>query len=321
MALPGAPTLSEDLRTRLATELAGRGPEYEPRTRNLRADGSPLYTNRLLLESSPYLQQHAHNPVNWRPWGDEAFAAAERLGRPVLVSIGYSTCHWCHVMEEESFDDPNTARFLNQHFVTIKVDRETRPDVDAIYMSAIQALGQRGGWPLNVWLTPDRKPFYAGTYFPPQPGPGRPDFMSVLHSIQKQYSDNPEEILRFSADLTERIRADLEGTATDVSRIPGADVMRLAADRYARVADPTWGGVGQQTKFPSRLPIRFLLRYQRRTGDSRALDMATLALDKMAAGGIYDHVGGGFHRYSTEVRWLVPHFEKMLYDNAQLSLA
>ena len=318
---PGAPAFGAPLRDRLEQVLASEGAGYVPRTRHKREDGSPLYSNRLLLEASPYLRQHAHNPVNWFPWGDEAFALAKQLDRPVLVSIGYSTCHWCHVMEEESFDDVETARFLNQHFIAIKVDREVRPDVDAIYMAAVVALTGRGGWPLNVWLTPDRRPFHGGTYFPPKDRRGRPGFVSVLRSLRDTYASDRGSVTRAAEALTREVRARLAGASGDSSVEPQAAALRRALSRYARAFDPRWGGIGTDQKFPSSLPIRLLLRLHRRTGDKGALDMAEKTLERMAAGGIHDQIGGGFHRYSTERSWLVPHFEKMLYDNALLVLA
>jgi uncharacterized protein YyaL (SSP411 family) len=320
-SLPGAPPLPAELRARLEKTLDAQAPDYEPRTRNLRPDGSPLYTNRLLLESSPYLRQHAHNPVNWYPWGEAAFAEARRLGRPLLVSIGYSTCHWCHVMEEESFDDPVVAEQLNAHFIAIKVDREVRPDVDAVYMSAAQALTGSGGWPLNVFVTPDRKPFYAGTYFPPEDRGRRPAFKTILARIQSAW-ENERARLDGTADrLAAAVRADLENVSADGSWAPDARPVDEAVRSYRNRFDSTWGGLGRGTKFPSSLPVRLLLRQHRRTGDALAREMALLTLEKMAAGGMRDHVGGGFHRYTTEPRWLVPHFEKMLYDNALLAMA
>ncbi|MEE9279114.1 MAG: thioredoxin domain-containing protein [Myxococcota bacterium] len=319
-ALPGAAPFAPELRKRLEWSLASRGADYLPRTANLRADGSPLYSNRLLLEASPYLQQHAHNPVNWYPWGDEAFEAARRLERPVLISIGYSTCHWCHVMEEESFDVVEVARFLNAHFIAIKVDREIRPDVDAVYMAAIHALSGRGGWPLNVWVTPDRRPFFAGTYFPPEDRQGRPGFLRVLRSIQQQYAEAPERLARIGDRLAAAIARNLEGDRVTRSGAPSWEPLEQAWAYYAQQADWTYGGLGTATKFPATLPIRLLLRYHRRTGDPKPLELATVTLERMAAGGVYDQVGGGFHRYSTDPRWLVPHFEKMLYDNALLAI-
>jgi uncharacterized protein YyaL (SSP411 family) len=320
-ALPGAPPLPADLRARLAAALASRGADYEPRTRQRGPDGSPLYTNRLLLEPSPYLQQHAHNPVDWYPWGDEAFAEARRSGRPVLVSIGYSTCHWCHVMEEESFDDPAAARTLNERFVAVKVDRELRPDVDSVYMTVAHALNGSGGWPLNVFLTPDREPFYAGTYFPPEGRGGRPGFAQLLRSLHDVYEREPDRVSQAARRLSERVRAELAGPSATSTRLPRPEVLERAAALYGQRVDRVWGGIGERQKFPSRVPIRFFLRYHQRTGDRLALELAVLTLEKMASGGIHDQIGGGFHRYTVDPRWLVPHFEKMLYDNAQLALA
>jgi uncharacterized protein YyaL (SSP411 family) len=319
-ALPGAPPLPESVRDELARALRERGAGYLPRTEHLRDDGSPVYTNRLLLETSPYLGQHAHNPVDWRPWGDEAFADAKQRGVPVLVSIGYSTCHWCHVMEEESFDNVDTARLLNQKFVAIKVDREMRPDVDQIYMSAVHAMGKSGGWPLNVFLTPDRKPFYGGTYFPPVERQGRPSFRNVLTMLSDEYAKDPARLATFGERLEGAIREGLESANATASKIPEVASLGRAARQTTGRIDREWGGVGQRTKFPSSVPLRFLLRHHRRTGDAAALELAVLTLERMAHGGIYDHVGGGFHRYATDRRWLIPHFEKMLYDNALLAV-
>jgi hypothetical protein len=243
-ALPGAPPLPDALRATLSSALDERGDGYVPRSRHRRKDGSPLYSNRLLLEKSPYLQQHAHNPVNWYPWGDQAFADAKRLGRPVLVSIGYSTCHWCHVMEEETFDEVEAARYLNEHFIAIKVDREARPDVDEIYMTALHAMNQRGGWPLNVWLTPDRKPFFGGTYFPPKDRAGRPSFVSVLRKIHQRYSEQPELIQQSANTLTKALQAELEGNAADSSQTIGPAVLDNALTAYSERADRAWGGIG-----------------------------------------------------------------------------
>jgi len=320
-SLPGAPAFPAELRARLASALAARASKNPPRTRNRREDDSPLFTNRLLLESSPYLQQHAHNPVNWYSWGDEAFEEAKQLDRPVFLSIGYSTCHWCHVMEDESFDEPEIARILNEHFVAIKVDRELRPDVDAIYMSAVQAMTGSGGWPLSVWLTPERKPFYGGTYFPPRDrGPHR-GFATVLEAIHRHYAQERGQLEKVADQLTGFIKQDLEAAPATATQPPGDEVLKLAKSAYARKADRDRGGLLGQMKFPATFPIRFLLRFHRRTGDPEALQLATLTLERMAAGGIHDQIGGGFHRYSTDPHWLVPHFEKMLYDNALLALA
>ncbi|MFQ5766682.1 MAG: thioredoxin domain-containing protein [Acidobacteriota bacterium] len=325
-ALPGAQPLGEDLRLQLAKRLAAAGSTYVPRTRHLHEDGSPLYSNRLFLESSPYLRQHSHNPVNWYPWGDEAFETARRLKRPVLLSIGYSTCHWCHVMEEESFEDVEIATVINQLYIPIKVDREVRPDVDAIYMRAVQTMnGGHGGWPLNAWLTPDREPFYGGTYFPARDGDrgARQGFLTLLKGISEIYQSQPEKILKATSRITQAVRQGLEQQSGDggADSMPGVAVLNRAQSFFASHFDAVEGGVGRAPKFPSSLPVRFLLRYHRRTGDARALEMATLTLTKMARGGICDQVGGGFHRYSTDQRWLVPHFEKMLYENALLAMA
>ncbi len=320
--LPGAIAPSPALVEQLRSAWNERPPDYRPRTRHLNADGTPKYTNRLFASSSPYLLQHAHNPVDWYPWGDEAFAAAKRLGRPVLLSVGYSTCHWCHVMEEESFEDEEIARYLNEHYVAIKVDREERPDVDAIYMSAVQTLTGGGGWPMTVWLTPDRQPFYGGTYFPPRDGArgSGAGFLTVLRKVEAAYREQPDRVAEAATSLAAKIRADLAGAPAS-GDLPGPAVLHEAATLYRRGFDERDGGMRRAPKFPSNLPIRFLLRYQRRSGDAESLRMAVLTLEHMSAGGICDQVGGGFHRYSTDAQWLVPHFEKMLYDNALLARA
>jgi uncharacterized protein YyaL (SSP411 family) len=302
-----------------------RGPDYQPRTHHLQPDGSPKYANRLLLESSPYLLQHAHNPVNWYAWGDEAFEDARRLGRPVFLSVGYSTCHWCHVMEEESFESEEIAAVLNDLYIPVKVDREERPDVDAIYMSAVQALTGSGGWPMSVWLTPDREPFFGGTYFPPRDGArgARFGFHTVLTEIARTYREDADRVRRATGSLTEAVKQQMEGRPppADAAEPPDAEPILTALDTYKRLYDPRHGGLRRAPKFPSNIPVRLLLRIHRRTGDVQALEMATQTLEKMAAGGLYDQLGGGFHRYSTDERWLVPHFEKMLYDNALLAVA
>jgi uncharacterized protein YyaL (SSP411 family) len=318
-AQPAAPAFSASLRAKLEAALLARGSDYEARTRHLSEDGRPLFTNRLLLEKSPYLQQHAHNPVNWFPWGPEAFAEARRLGRPVLVSIGYSTCHWCHVMEEESFDTIETAKIMNSHFIAIKVDREARPDIDSIYMSAIHAMGERGGWPLNMFVTAEGKPFYGGTYFPPMARGGRTGFKDVLLQVSEAYVDRNEELMDMADAITTRLKSQLGGHVGRQSAVFGSPQLAASLAFVKRVADRKWGGVGHGTKFPSSLPIELLLRESRRTGDEEARALALLTLDKMAEGGIHDHLGGGFHRYATDSRWLVPHFEKMLYDNALIA--
>jgi hypothetical protein len=320
--LPGAPAPSAALVRALKERWEARPRGYKPRSKHLNEDGTPKYTNRLFLSSSPYLLQHAHNPVNWYPWGDEAFETAKTLGRPVLLSVGYSTCHWCHVMEEESFEDEEIARVLNEHYVAIKVDREERPDVDSIYMSAVHALAGRGGWPMTVWLTPDRKPFYGGTYFPARDGDrgSRVGFLTLLTKVKDAYHERADQVAQSANALATRIQESL-APAAGADDLPGVDVLRTAMKSYERRFDDVNGGSQGAPKFPSNISNRFLLRYHRRADSQRALDMATRTLDRMAAGGIYDQVGGGFHRYATDARWLVPHFEKMLYDNALLAIA
>ena len=295
-----------------------RGDAYRPRTRHLDDQGRAIYTNRLFLESSPYLLQHAHNPVDWYSWGDEAFDTARRLDRPVLLSVGYSTCHWCHVMEEESFEDEEIARYINDNYIAIKVDREERPDVDAIYMSAVQAITGRGGWPMTVWLTPDREPFYGGTYFPARDGDrGSPvGFLTLLKKIRASYDNKRELVARSAGELARTVRQMLAPAAA--GRLPMDGVLDRAVSSSKTRFDAVHGGIAGAPKFPSSLPVRLLLRHHRRTGDPDSLNMAALTLEKMAAGGMNDQVGGGFHRYSTDAQWLVPHFEKMLYDNALL---
>lgn len=318
---PGALPFSASLQATLAKKLQEMGADYVPRTKNLDKDGSPTYSNRLLLEASPYLQQHAHNPVNWHPWGDEAFTEARERGVPVFVSIGYSTCHWCHVMEEESFDDPEVAEFLNAHFVAIKVDREARPDIDAVYLGAVEAMGISGGWPLNLWVNPDRTPFYGGTYFPPRSQRGRPGFKEMLAQISEQYTKDPKRFQAHAKAVAKELTLRLSGNASQASSSPTAASLASAAQIYSERFDPDWGGLRGRMKFPSSLPLPLLLRWHEKSGDQKSLAMVTKTLDAMATGGIRDHLGGGFHRYSTDERWVVPHFEKMLYDQALISLA
>ena len=325
---PGAPPYGEALRRALGEALASRQAApggYAPRTHHFVDDAhrAPRYTNRLVLETSPYLLQHAHNPVDWRPWGDEAFEEARRLGRPVFLSVGYATCHWCHVMEGESFEDEEIAAFMNAHYVCIKVDREERPDVDAVYMAAVQALTQSGGWPMSVWLTPDREPFFGGTYFPPRDGVrgARRGFLWLLGEVHRSYLEDRERVGRAAAALVAAVREQMEPPAAPDAGTPAATLVGDTVAVFERVFDAREGGLRRAPKFPSNLPIRLLLRHHRRTGDADALAMATLTLEKMAGGGMYDQIGGGFHRYSTDAEWLVPHFEKMLYDNALLAVA
>jgi uncharacterized protein YyaL (SSP411 family) len=279
--------------------------------------GPARFTNRLAEESSPYLRQHAHNPVDWYPWGPEALGRATQLDRPIFLSIGYSACHWCHVMEHESFENEEIARILNDSFVSIKVDREERPDLDQIYMTAVQALSGQGGWPLSAFLTPDCKPFTGGTYFPPDERYGRPGFKRVLLTIVDWWKNRRTDIEQGAAQVTQIIRgsSELPGSGNEL----GEQTLRRAVDGLARSFDPQYGGFGQAPKFPRPMDIRLLLRAWKRFGDDHALHMARTTLDRMAMGGIYDHLGGGFARYSTDERWFVPHFEKMLYDNALLA--
>ncbi len=287
-------------------------------TEVLPSDGKHAHTNRLIHETSPYLLQHAHNPVDWYPWGPEALARANEEGKPVFLSIGYSTCHWCHVMESESFEDEATAALLNEHFIAIKVDREERPDVDATYMKAVQMLTGSGGWPLTVFLTPEGKPFYGGTYFPPKSMYGRPSFTQVLLAITEAWRDRRDELLESSQKISEGLR-NLAGAGA-----PGQlsqEILEKAFHQLSGEFDPVYGGFGRAPKFPQPSTLMMLLNYWCRTGEEQALTMVTKTLDAMAAGGIYDHLGGGFHRYSTDAQWLVPHFEKMLYDQALLSKA
>jgi len=318
--LPGEPQLPEELAVHLQQALGAKGASYKPRTKH-RQGQLPDFTNRLILETSPYLLQHAHNPVNWYPWGNEAFDDARRLGRPVFLSIGYATCHWCHVMEEESFEDVQIAAVLNQNYICIKVDREERPDVDAVYMSALQRLKGGGGWPMSVWLNAEREPFFAGTYFPPRDGVRgvQRGFLSMLRDIHDTFVKQPDHVKEASEALVEALKQDMEGsTPTSKGELPTAKAITNTLDYFRRSFDPEHGGLRRVPKFPSNLPVRLMLRYHRRTRDEKFLNMATLTLQKMAAGGMYDQVGGGFHRYSTDATWLVPHFEKMLYDNALL---
>ena len=272
------------------------------------------FTNHLLHETSPYLRQHAHNPVDWYPWGPEALARARQLDRPIFLSIGYSACHWCHVMEHESFENEEIARILNEHFVSIKVDREERPDLDQIYMASVQMLTGQGGWPMSVFLTPDLRPFFGGTYFPPEDKYGRRGFRSLLLLLADAWQTRRDEINRAAEDITTHLQS--FGQLPHAEGELGPDLLQRAAEGLARAFDSTHGGFGQAPKFLHTMDLRVLLRAWKRFGDNHALHMVRLTLDRMAMGGIYDHLGGGFARYSTDARWLVPHFEKMLYDNA-----
>jgi len=274
------------------------------------------HTNHLINETSPYLLQHAHNPVDWYPWGEEAFAKAKAEDKPVLVSIGYSACHWCHVMEHESFEDEETARVMNEHFVNIKVDMEERPDVDQIYMTFVQLTTGRGGWPMNVFMTADKLPFFGGTYFPPVSRYNMPGFMQILVSVAEAYRDKRDELMHSANDILGEMR---RVGLSEFSPV-GLSVEQLdtAFNSFARTFDAVNGGFGGAPKFPPSMSLEFLLRYYKRTGNENALDIVKKTAGKMAYGGICDQLGGGFHRYAVDSIWLVPHFEKMLYDNAQL---
>jgi len=273
--------------------------------------------NRLIHETSPYLLQHAYNPVDWYPWGEAALALARQSDRPIMLSIGYSACHWCHVMERESFEDDATARLMNSLYVNIKVDREERPDLDSVYMQAVQSLTGHGGWPMTVFLLPDGTPFYGGTYFPPERRHGMPAFRDVLTSVANAYRTQRADVLQSGKQLREMI-APANLAPADASGL-SLDVLRAAESAYAKTFDDVEGGFGRAPKFPQPANLEALLRIWRHTANPATLQMATLTLDRMAQGGMYDHLGGGFHRYSVDAVWLVPHFEKMLYDNAQLA--
>ncbi|MFQ3619979.1 MAG: thioredoxin domain-containing protein [Spirochaetales bacterium] len=273
--------------------------------------------NRLIHSTSPYLLQHAHNPVDWYPWGEEAFHRAKAEDKPVFLSIGYAACHWCHVMEKESFEDVEIARLLNTHFVSIKVDREERPDLDAIYMEAVQAISGRGGWPMSVFLTPSGLPFYAGTYFPPEDRWQIPSFRRVLVSVAEAYTTRKKELFQFGEQLVQQLQVHLqEQNYRESGSVLRAEILSKAFTSLQSEYDPEWGGFGEAPKFPNPALLKFLLQY----GTSiSSLETVVTTLTSMARGGIFDQVGGGFHRYSVDRRWLVPHFEKMLYDNALLA--
>jgi uncharacterized protein YyaL (SSP411 family) len=279
------------------------------------AEGAPRHTNRLLNETSPYLLQHAHNPVDWFPWGPDALARAKLLDRPVFLSIGYAACHWCHVMERESFEDEATAAYLNSHFIAIKVDREERPDLDQVYMGAVQAMTGGGGWPMSIFLTPEGRPFYGGTYFPKAPGHGLPSFRQVLEGVDTAWREQRAELEQAGARLVGQLAAQARNAAGPA---PQPDLLDTAVTLIERSFDARNGGWGGAPKFPQPMTIEFLLR-RAAAGDRRALPLAARTLDRMADGGLRDQLGGGFHRYATDAIWLVPHFEQMLYDNAQLA--
>jgi uncharacterized protein YyaL (SSP411 family) len=284
---------------------------------------STRFTNRLAKETSPYLLQHAHNPVNWYPWGEEALDRAKAEDKPVLVSIGYAACHWCHVMERESFENEATAAIMNEHFINIKIDREERPDLDHIYMDALQTISGSGGWPLNIFLTPDAKPFYGGTYFPPVRAFNRPSWQETLLGVQQAWKDRKHELLAQAENLTAHLQQSNSfgvNVTEDDSLVSSASLSQIAATMLQQ-ADTTWGGFGKAPKFPQTFSILFLLRHYHFTKEDASLRQALLSLDKMMQGGLFDQLGGGFARYATDTEWLAPHFEKMLYDNALLIVA
>src|SRR5687767_15184764 len=272
--------------------------------------------NALAQETSPYLRQHQHNPVDWLPWGPEALGRAHEEDKPLLLSIGYSACHWCHVMERESFEDEATARLMNELFVSVKVDREERPDVDAIYMQAVQAMTGHGGWPMTTFLTPDLVPFWGGTYFPPEDRHGIPSFTRVLHAVADAYRNRPDDIARVAASMREMYSMSREKARS--SGTLSADQLDRAMRRLLSQYDSVDGGFGSAPKFPQSMAMEFLLQRWARTGNEAALEAARHSFLAMARGGIHDQIGGGFARYSVDAQWLVPHFEKMLYDNALL---
>jgi uncharacterized protein len=276
----------------------------------------PKHTNKLIRETSPYLLQHAHNPVDWYPWGEEAFHKAKSENKPVLLSIGYSACHWCHVMEHESFENEKIAALMNELFVNIKVDREERPDLDEIYMNAVQMLTGRGGWPMTMFLTPDRKPFYGGTYFPPEDRLGMPGFPRILLGVSQVYRERPEDVEKSVSQILGALERMSESQQTGKNF--STSIIVDGAEKVARAYDSDNGGLGQAPKFPNAGVYELFLRHHARSKNERFLEMVVHTLTKMAQGGIYDHLGGGFHRYSVDAKWLVPHFEKMLYDNGQL---
>ena len=279
---------------------------------------TPEKHNRLIHEKSPYLLQHADNPVDWYPWGDEAFETARREGKPIFLSIGYSSCHWCHVMEHESFEDEQVAALMNDAFVSIKVDREERPDIDQVYMAAAHRMVGRGGWPLTIIMTPDKEPFYAATYIPKEDRFGRAGLLTLVPMIKERWETDQDELVNLAGQITRALQeTSPDATGEELTE----STLQLAYEQLARRFDPQNGGFGTLPKFPTPHNLLFLLRYWRRTGDELALEMVEKTLQAMRRGGVYDHVGFGFHRYSTDARWLLPHFEKMLYDQAMLAMA
>ena len=286
-------------------------------------NANPSFTNALIQETSPYLLQHAHNPVQWIPWSDTLFEQATQQNKPILLSIGYAACHWCHVMERESFESETVAEYMNAHFINVKVDREERPDVDHLYMDALQAMTGSGGWPLNIFLLPNGKPFYGGTYFPPIAMQNRASWMEVLKGVKNAFENNHEKIVEQATQLSNHlVQANikmLEKEGDEIEQFEAnKEELELMANRILLSADTQWGGFGAAPKFPQTFALQLLLRNYHVSNNQASLYQATLSLDKMIQGGIYDHIGGGFSRYSTDAQWQAPHFEKMLYDNALL---
>ena len=310
-ALPGLEPFPEQLNTRLIGDYQAKGSDYKPRTHHLHPNGTPKFINRLIFEASPYLLQHAHNPVNWYAWGPEALEIAKAEGKIILLSIGYSTCYWCHVMEEESYENEHVAEVLNRDFIAIKVDREERPDLDKIHMDAVVAMRGHGGWPLNVFLTPDLEPFWGGSYFQKE------QFLDILGQVRVVWGEEPEKIEQSGSQLSQYLKR--QNQLVKGSVVLDEKVLKAAYDSLASSFEGEFGGFGWAPKFPPSMRLQLLLRIAHRTKEPMALEMVEKTLDHMARGGIYDHLGGGFHRYSTDERWLVPHFEKMLYDNASLT--
>jgi len=309
--LPGAAPFSDSLMVSLQESLIGKGNQYHPRTKHLDKNGQPKYTNRLIFEDSPYLLQHAHNPVDWYSWGDEAFARSRKENKPVFLSIGYSTCHWCHVMEKESFEDIEIARYLNEHFISIKVDRERRPDVDELYMTALMLIKGQGGWPMSSFLLSDRLPFFAGTYFPPD------TFLSLLKEINQAWEKQQDNIVEYAENIKEAVQQIMQ-VHSDIKTFDD-DITQRAVTEILQAYDSVYGGFGGPPKFPNESLLFLLLQMVQRQHHEEALIAIEHTLTMMARGGIYDQVGGGFHRYATDANWLVPHFEKMLYNQANLA--
>ncbi len=319
IALPGTAPRTPQLASELDAAALRQADEPAIRAHHVNAQGEAQFVNRLILETSPYLLQHAHNPVDWYPWGDDAFERARIESKPVFMSVGYSTCHWCHVMEVESFEDLEIAAFLNEHFVCIKVDREERPDVDEAYMAAVNALTGRGGWPMTVLLTPEREPFFAGTYFPARDGDrgSKIGLLTLLKRVHEDWQSDPGRLIASAGDLSRHVQQ--QARPRPAGDVPGLPVVHAMTRSFGTSFDATHGGFGGAPKFPRPPALDFLLRYSVRAGNSEPLGWAHATLRAMAAGGIHDQIGGGFHRYSVDARWAVPHFEKMLYDNAQLA--